>query len=618
MLTELIKILPDFDVISFDIFDTLLLRTYYAPKDMWQEMEACEEAVGFAHDRYEIDRKLCALARKNGGEPSLDEMYSGIPQWSSLKEKELAYERKAIRVNPEMLEIWQKAGELGKKRIIASDMYLPQVFVEELLIRNGISGWDDFYLSNSRQLKKRDGGLFRKILEEQKCPADKMLHIGDDAYSDVTMPNKLGIVAYLNSKVIDKFLEECSFLKSFLGDGTTFEKRRLVGCLAIGWHAFKCEHPDWSYWNRLGFLFAGTLGYLYMRFVGEEAKRCGIMHLMMVARDCYILEKIFNILYPEIKTDYFYASRLSALLSTQYFGSFGIGVKNRRKLCLKYLKKQNIPVNDDEATHFIETGELSREAKQAFDRLSDIERGQAEDYFSQFHINKENTAIVDGASGHFTVQKFISDVVGEDIFTFYLQTIRPPENAETLYQCKWNDARYLMLAEFLFAAPYNSVERVVDGKPVFKKEIHNLEKIKISVSSEIEEGALACAKILNQSNCSFSKYTWLDFNDAFMDNQNVEDKEKLSIACDSMATDHNGDFFQVVHKRIPEKVKRFCGMTIWTLRYERIEEKYLNIVYLFGKYRLCDGDKLSKILPQNGCLRRFYRWLRGHGEFARQ
>ena len=616
MLKEILKILSDFDIISFDIFDTLLLRTYYAPKDLWQDMEEREGAAGFALARFEIDRKLFTLARTNGGEPSLDDMYSGIPKWENMKERELAYEREAIRVNPEMLEVWQKAEELGKKRILVSDMYLPQEFIEELLNRNGISGWDELYLSNSRQLKKRDGGLFRKVLDEQKCPADRILHIGDDAYSDVTMPNKLGIVAYLYSKVIDKFLEECRFLKSFLGDGKSFEKRRLVGCLAVGWHTFKCDHPDWSYWSRLGFLFAGTLGYMYMRFVGEEAKRLGITHLMMVARDCFILEKIFNLLYPDIKTDYFYASRLSALLTMQYFGSFGIGMINRRKFCLEYLKKQNIAINDDESSHFIETGELSRETKQAFDNLSNMERRQAENYFSQFHINHVNTAIVDGASGHFTVQKFVSDVVGKDIFTFYLQTLRPPQNAETLYQCGWFDARYLMLSEFLFAAPYNSVERVIDGKPVFKKEIHNLEKIKISVSSEIEEGALACAKILNQSNCVFPKYTWLDFNDAFMDNQTVEDKEMLSIACDSMATDHNSEFIPVVRKLPPDRSKRLFRIRLLTIQRERVGENYKNIMYLFGKYRLLDYDKIYVFFKKDGFLRKTYRWLRGHDKYA--
>lgn len=617
MLTELSKIIPDFDVISFDVFDTLLLRTYFRPADLWEGMEEREQAAGFAKDRFAIDRKEYARSfRKDGYEPSLDDMYSGIPQWGAMKEKELSFEREVVRGNPEMLAVWQLAGTLGKRRILVSDMYLPQSFLEEVLVKNGITGWDAFYLSNARQGKKRDGSLFKMVLEEQACPPDRILHIGDNDISDLKMPNALGIVAYLYPKVIDKFLCECPYIQSFLGDGKNFEKRHLVGCLAVGWHVYKCEHPDWSYWNKIGFLFAGTLGYMYMRFVGEAAKRHGFTHLMMVARDCYILEKIFNILYPAIKTDYFYASRLSALLATQYFGSFGIGVINRRKFCLDYLKKQNISITDDEANHFVETGEFSGEAKQAFDRLSEMERKQLEAYFSQFHIDKDKAAIVDGASGHFTVQKLVSDIVGADIFAFYLQTIVPTQNGETLYQCSWNDARYLMFSEFLFSAPYMSIERVVDDEPIFKKNIHNLEKIKISVSTQIEAGAMACAEILNHANCNFSKCTWLDFNDAFMDNPTLEDKEMLSIACDSMATDNNSDFFSVIRKRPSDRIKRFLGIKLLTIHKERVGEQYKNIMYLFGKYRLFDYEKIQTLMPKNGFLRKIYRRLRGHGEYA--
>ncbi len=616
MLTELKKLIPEFDVISFDIFDTLLLRTYYRPSDLWLDMEIRENAKGFAKDRCDIEKEIYARYRKNGAEPLFNDLYSGIPQWADIKEKELTYERESIIVNPEMLEVWQMAGWNGKKRIIVSDMYLPQDFLEEILKKNGITGWDKFYLSNACQANKIDGTLFKKLLNDLGCSASQVLHIGDNENADMKIPNKLGIVAYHYSKVIDQFLCECPFIQKFLAQGDDFEKRRMIGCLAAGWHVYKCEHPSWTYWNKIGFLFAGTLAYLYMRMVGEDAQLHGFTHLMMVARDCYILEKIFNILYPTIKTDYFYSSRLSALLASQYFGSLENTIVNRKKLCLDYLRKQGISITENEENHFIETGELTEETKNALDKISNTERKQTEEYLRQFHINPENTAIVDGASVHFTVQKFISDIVGKNVFTFYLQTQNQPNNGETLYQCNWNDARYLMFTEFLFAAPYMTVERVVDGKPVFKTKIHSLEKIKISVSTQIEAGALACAKILNKSHCNFSKYCWLDFNDAFMDNQSLEDNEMLSFACDSMAPDHNSDFFPVIRRFPPDREKSICGIKVLTLHKERVGEQYQNIMYLFGKYRLFDVNKL-KILQRNGALRTFYRKMLGHGEFAK-
>ena len=129
-------------------------------------MELRENAKGFAKDRGKIEKEVYAQFRKKGAEPLFNDLYSRIPQWASMKEKELIYERESIIVNPEMFEVWQRAGWRGKKRIIVSDMYLPQDFLEELLRKNGITGWDGFYLSNTNQSNKSDGSLFKKVINE--------------------------------------------------------------------------------------------------------------------------------------------------------------------------------------------------------------------------------------------------------------------------------------------------------------------------------------------------------------------------------------------------------------------------------------------------------------------
>jgi len=39
MPAELLKLIENFDVISFDVFDTLLLRPYLGQEDMWRDVE---------------------------------------------------------------------------------------------------------------------------------------------------------------------------------------------------------------------------------------------------------------------------------------------------------------------------------------------------------------------------------------------------------------------------------------------------------------------------------------------------------------------------------------------------------------------------------------------------
>ena len=134
MIDEISRLLPSFDVISFDIFDTLLLRPLLDPQDVWRMVEETSGAKDFAEARRTVDARTYAAATKRGGETTLDEAYALIPAWACMKDKELAYEDQLLVPNPEVVALWRKAGELGKKRVIVSDMYLPAVFVKKLLL----------------------------------------------------------------------------------------------------------------------------------------------------------------------------------------------------------------------------------------------------------------------------------------------------------------------------------------------------------------------------------------------------------------------------------------------------------------------------------------------------
>ena len=133
MIDEISSLISAFDVISFDIFDTLLLRPLPDPQDVWRMVKETSGAKGFAEARRTADARTYAAATKCGGETTLDEAYALIPAWACMKDKELACEDQLLVPNPEVVALWRKAGELGKKRVIVSDMYLPAVFVKKLL-----------------------------------------------------------------------------------------------------------------------------------------------------------------------------------------------------------------------------------------------------------------------------------------------------------------------------------------------------------------------------------------------------------------------------------------------------------------------------------------------------
>lgn len=606
MFSLLQNMIKDFDVISFDIFDTLLLRPFVKPSDLFCKLERDEKAAGFAQDRIGAERRAQAEARSNGREEAtLDEIYQLIPQWEPLKEKECAAERAGLVSNPEMRDVFRAAKSQGKKILVVSDMYLPADFLKDVLRENGIDGWDGFYVSSDQQGAKWSGALYDLILKDTGVVPDKILHIGDNANSDIRKANEKGIVAYGYQKVINKFYEECPFVKMFLGDNPPLGKRLFVGAMALGWHIYKYEHRDWTYWNRIGFLFAGTLGYTYMRYVGERATKKGFDHLMFVARDGYILQKIFKILYPDFHTDYFYASRSQAFLGINYFGRTEVGIKIRRRYCLKYLEgKFGIKLTNEQKKLYENRGDLPSNAREILNSVAKEKRKSAEEYLSRFAIDPERTALVDGDSTHLTVQKFVSTIVGQNIYTYYLFTNLPVENGDTLACADW-DMRYLHFAEFLFGAPTPPLDDLINGEVVYKKDVPFFERFKMKCSPEIADGAISSAGILNKNKVGFNHDMWLDWNDAFMDCVTNLDKEMFSLARNSVAIGHESGYRHIIIEPETSHRRTLFGKTLFLTHTERIGTIQYRYLKLFGKITILKlslakwcalGDKVSAII----------------------
>src|SRR5262249_32763274 len=94
------------------------------------------------------------------------------------------------------LALLEHARREGNRVVFISDMYLPGSAVHEILVRNGC--WKDgdrLYVSCEVGATKRSGEMFRHVLETESIPANQMVHVGNDALSDVKIPRRLGIGA---------------------------------------------------------------------------------------------------------------------------------------------------------------------------------------------------------------------------------------------------------------------------------------------------------------------------------------------------------------------------------------------------------------------------------------
>ena len=199
------KKIKQYDVISFDIFDTLLLRPYAQPTDLFKHIEQFSGMSGFCQERIDAEHRV-RNSYQIGEEITFDEIYGEInPKFKKCKKLELEMEYQTLRRNEEIFLLYQEALKNKKKIIIISNMYLPEDFISKVLHKNGYKNYTKLFVSSKERLSKNTSNLFRFALNDVKVPASKVLHIGDNRHDDYDMAKLAGIDSLLYTKVLEQF-----------------------------------------------------------------------------------------------------------------------------------------------------------------------------------------------------------------------------------------------------------------------------------------------------------------------------------------------------------------------------------------------------------------------------
>ena len=128
----------DIKIVSFDIFDTLLVRPVLHPKDIFYLLAAKMNAaygVDFIKLRWDAEARL---GKENA---NIYEIYADVrrrfkllPQTATaLLEEEIRCETTLLTPRPEVKALYEEAVKLGKRVIATSDMYLPGTILDGIL-----------------------------------------------------------------------------------------------------------------------------------------------------------------------------------------------------------------------------------------------------------------------------------------------------------------------------------------------------------------------------------------------------------------------------------------------------------------------------------------------------
>lgn len=210
----------DCEYVSFDVFDTLLLRPFWYPTDMFTFMEPDVTKILGSVDsvRFEGLRKEAEYAarqyainnnQKSIGEVTLDEIYQAMarmcpklePYIEQIKQLEIDCELRFCSARKTAKELLEFAQDMGKKVICVSDMYLSSNVIGQMLANSGYTGIERIFVSGETGSNKQTGSLYRYVEQELGCKAAAFVHIGDNLESDVKKAKGAGWKAFYLPKV---------------------------------------------------------------------------------------------------------------------------------------------------------------------------------------------------------------------------------------------------------------------------------------------------------------------------------------------------------------------------------------------------------------------------------
>lgn len=316
-----------YDLVSFDIFDTLVSRKTARPSGIFQIMQ---ESL-FLSQRYDdipqflkqnfaqirkdeerfIYRSVCDDSKKD---TSIEEIYEYIEkdygltssQTAELILLEIETEKEYLVPLIHNIELLKRVKSLGYKVVLISDMYLSSEVIRDMLVACDPVFEDvPLYVSCEHNAKKNTGALYGVVKRLELAEYGSWIHCGDDWNADCVQASKLGIDSYKTDKPTLKQYE-AELLEEHFSSEYEIEIGRLKNARAL-----LPESPLYE----LGLSFGGPLLYQYVSWVVESAAREHIDVLVFVARDGYILRRIANAIIRarslEIETEYIYGSRIA-------------------------------------------------------------------------------------------------------------------------------------------------------------------------------------------------------------------------------------------------------------------------------------------------------------------
>lgn len=297
---ELKNIIDSHDAVSFDLFDTLVMRRVLEPMDIFDLVEEKMAEKGYSLPDFRKKRRTAEL-NTNGGD--IYSIYEELGRLLDIDhhlsdmilEEELKCEKDNLILRTEMAEVFRYAVSKGKRVNIITDMYWPSRILREILSDLGIHGFENLYVS-CEYGKSKCSGLFEDYKKNVK--GFQYLHIGDNKEADVAAAERHGIEAYEIKSGYD-LLKLSSMRQCLIYVRSKFDKRIIGELVSLIFNSpFSLLDTAGIVhirdYKTFAYTFFAPLIVAYMEKLKELLEENGFQGVLFTSRDGYLFKKIYD------------------------------------------------------------------------------------------------------------------------------------------------------------------------------------------------------------------------------------------------------------------------------------------------------------------------------------
>ncbi|GLC82493.1 hypothetical protein [Lacrimispora brassicae] len=519
-LTDLLQ--KQYDVITFDVFDTMISRLIYEPDDVFHFMERKIQSTYHKRvDYLSIRKKAEVIAWEEKGDAcNIHHIYNKLPEVSdftredaeALKQMEIDLEYELCIPRRDVLDIFNHLITVGKKIILISDMYLPGVIIDKMLKKCGYQGYEELWVSCDKGRRKDKGTMWEEFLE--RFGQYPTIHIGDNPHSDGQMLENCGREYVLLLSSMEAFRSSIQYNKLGGFSSTTVENSLVLGYLinqCLYNSPFSLTRDGISKVSTIEGMSSGILAPIIVKFIEYlQATSCSDTEFLFLSREGFFLEKVYEkychaFHKPERKHTYFLTSRratsvaqiesyedLKELFQTKYSGKLSALLKERVGLENVSVKKSlDVTLPDD----------MSKVMRILLDYIPEIlnNANQEKEMYLRYirqtigeDVNWDRITLVDvGYSG--TIQYYLMKILKKRLNGCYMisRYTMKPERLDGTYRSLYNYKRFFkstqLFLEAVTAAPHGQVVKFYEEQGKIKAQLKQEEKNYNKKIEEIQE-----------------------------------------------------------------------------------------------------------------------------------